>query len=589
MKKLPALLFTLAASFLPLQAAQAAEDVLIVYDASGSMWGQIDGVNKIITAREVLAELVQGWPQDTNLGLVAYGHRSAGDCKDIETLITPQPVDREQFIATVNAINPKGKTPIADSLLHAAEVLKYRDNNATVVLISDGLESCHGDPCAVAAELEQKGMDFTAHVVGFDLDDAGNQALACIADNTGGIFVPAGNAAELKDALQQVQAKVVQKEAAPEPEAEPEPEPEPAAPEYDIEISAPEQVTTGAPFKMAWTDTIATNDYYTIVPAGTEEGKTGSRSLVGDKGEGSLKAPAEPGLYEVRYVLREGMKTLASAPVEVVEAEVGISAPEQVTTGAPFKISWTSTIATNDYYTIVPAGTEEGKTGSRSLVGDKGEGSLKAPAEPGLYEVRYVLREGMKTLASAPVEVVAAEVGISAPDTVRATTAIAIEWTRTIATDDYYTIVPAGTEEGKTGDRSLVGDKGKGTLKAPAEPGLYEVRYVLRQGMKTLASAPVEVVDADATLDSGAGLQAPSQAKPGETITVSWSGGSDARDQRIALALADAADFTWTEAHKIDGNTSQQLTLPDAAGRYEVRYLDVSNTQVLGRAIVEVN
>src|SRR5690606_39849834 len=91
----------------------AAEDVVIVYDASGSMWGQIDGVSKSEIAREVMADLVNGWSDGTNLGLVAYGHRSEGDCGDIETLIEPGPLDRASFIDTVNAIRPRGKTPIS--------------------------------------------------------------------------------------------------------------------------------------------------------------------------------------------------------------------------------------------------------------------------------------------------------------------------------------------------------------------------------------------------------------------------------------------------------------------------------------------
>ena len=57
------------------------------------MWGQIDGTSKMEIARDVLGDLVQGWSAETNLGLVAYGHRSQGDCTDIETLVTPQPVE----------------------------------------------------------------------------------------------------------------------------------------------------------------------------------------------------------------------------------------------------------------------------------------------------------------------------------------------------------------------------------------------------------------------------------------------------------------------------------------------------------------
>ncbi|MBI6631020.1 hypothetical protein JAO82_14195, partial [Pontibaca sp. S1109L] len=111
-------------------------------------------------------------------------------------------------------------------------------------------------------------------------------------------------------------------------------------------------------------------------------------------------------------------RTLASAPIEVVGAEVAISGPETVTTGAAFDVSWSSSIHNRDYVTIVPAGTKEGDYGAYIRVGEKTEGRLTAPAETGLYELRYVLNEGRRTLASAPIEVVGAEVGISGPETV---------------------------------------------------------------------------------------------------------------------------------------------------------------------------
>src|SRR5690606_40404305 len=124
---------------------------------------------------------------------------------DLETWIEPGPLDRASFIDTVNAIRPKGKTPISAAVQHAAVLMSYRDNPATVVLISDGLETCQADPCALAEQLAQQGVRFTTHVVGFDLEDAAHANLACIAENTGGVFVPAQNAAELKDALAHVQ------------------------------------------------------------------------------------------------------------------------------------------------------------------------------------------------------------------------------------------------------------------------------------------------------------------------------------------------------------------------------------------------
>ncbi|WP_374850686.1 vWA domain-containing protein, partial [Falsochrobactrum ovis] len=352
MNPLNAALIATIASLIPLSSAGAADDVVIVYDASGSMWGQIDGVTKIEIARDVMADLVHGWSEDTHLGLVAYGHRSEGDCGDIETLIEPKRLDRDGFINTVNNIRPKGKTPISAAVQHAADLLSYRDNPATVVLISDGLETCQADPCALSEQLAQQGVKFTAHVVGFDLEDAAHARLACIAENTGGVFVPAQNAAELKDALAHVQSIMDL-----QPMAEPQPDPTPVPKsDAEIEIKAPEQVTTGASFTVSWTATVNPNDYVTIVPAGADEGKYTNYQRVHDNREAKLIAPADPGLYEARYVLQEGGRTLASTPVEVVAAEVGIAAPEQVTTGASFTVSWTATVNPNDYVTIVPAG-----------------------------------------------------------------------------------------------------------------------------------------------------------------------------------------------------------------------------------------
>ncbi|WP_417270628.1 VWA domain-containing protein [Celeribacter sp.] len=734
-------------------AVQAADDVVIVYDASGSMWGQIDGTSKVEIAREVLADLVNDWDAETNLGLVAYGHRSKGDCTDIETLIPPAPVDRGSFIDMVNAIRPVGKTPISASVQHAADLLSYRDNPATVVLISDGVETCNADPCALSAQLAKQGVKFTAHVVGFDLDDAAQASLSCIADNTGGMFVPAGNADELHDALVQVQGAMV---------IEPEPTPEPVVPQvivtapeqvttgakfdvawdktinssdfitivpagadegtwqnhirarddlsgtltapatpglYEVRyvldegdktlgvalvevvdagvtVTAPEQVTTGATFDVAWDKTINVSDFITIVPAGADEGTWQNHIRARDNLSGKLTAPATPGLYEVRYVLDEGEKTIGSAMVEVVEAGVTVTAPEQVTTGASFDIAWDKTVNGSDYLTIVPAGSDEGTRHNHIRARDDLSGKLTAPATPGLYEVRYVLDEGDKTIGSAMVEVVEAgvtvtapeqvttgasfdiawdktvngsdyltivpagsdegtrhnhirarddlsgkltapatpglyevryvldegnktigmamveliepEMGISGPGVVRAGTQVDIKWASAINGSDYVTIVPAGADEGTRHTHLRVRDKTEGRLKAPDETGLYEIRYVLDQGNKTLASASLEVVGADAPLDDGAGLSAPETASTGEVITVTWTGGGEGADQRIALARKDQPDFSWISAQKVGEGKSMELTMPDEPGLYEVRYLDITGRELLGRSVVEV-
>ncbi|WP_084649799.1 vWA domain-containing protein [Stappia stellulata] len=648
---------------------QAADDVVIVYDASGSMWGQIEGTSKIEIAREVMADLVDDWDAETNLGLIAYGHRQEGDCTDIETMVAPGSVDRTSFINTVNAITPLGKTPISASVQQAADLLSYRDTPATVVLISDGAETCNADPCALSDQLARQGVKFTVHVVGFDLDEEENASLSCIAENTGGVFVPASNADELYDAFDEVRSVMDAEPTAPEPEPA-----EPATPEVtltgpeqvttgaafdvswsqtisdsdmvaivpigadegtrnnyrrtgdasegsltapadpglyelryildegkktlatvpievikaEIEISGPEQATAGAAFDVSWSQTVGGSDMVAIVPVGADEGTRNNYLRTKDKTEGRLTAPAEPGLYELRYILDEGKKTLATAPIEVVEAEIELTGPAQATTGAAFDVSWSQTVSGSDMVAIVPVGADEGTRNNYRRTKDKTEGRLIAPAEPGLYELRYILDEGKKTLATAPIEVVEAEIGISGPGAVRAETDVDISWSATIGSSDMVAIVPVGADEGTRNIYLRTGDKTEGKLTAPAEPGLYEIRYILNEGKKTVAMAPLEVVGADAPLDEGAYLSVPKTAAPGATIAVSWTGESDSADQRIALARKDQPDFSWISVHKVAAEESVDITMPQEQGLYEVRFLDVAGRVVLGRAIVEV-
>jgi len=182
-------------------AAQDAEDAILILDGSGSMWGQIEGQHKIEIARDVLNNLVDELPSSRRLGLMAYGHNKKGDCSDIEMLV-PVGTDRAGIKTAVKGINPKGKTPISASVKKAAEALKYTESKATVILVSDGIETCNLDPCALGSELEKTGVDFTVHVIGFDIvDQKAEEQLQCLASETGGRYMSASSAGELSIAL----------------------------------------------------------------------------------------------------------------------------------------------------------------------------------------------------------------------------------------------------------------------------------------------------------------------------------------------------------------------------------------------------
>ncbi len=95
-----------------------------------------------------------------------------------------------------------GQTPIAYALKQAAEDFGTLQNDRVVVLVTDGIESCGGDPVQAARELREQNI--MVHIVGFGLDNAADEdaaSLWAVANASGGRYVTAGSAEELKEAL----------------------------------------------------------------------------------------------------------------------------------------------------------------------------------------------------------------------------------------------------------------------------------------------------------------------------------------------------------------------------------------------------
>ena len=202
-------------------ARAAGSDILFVLDGSGSMWGQIDGVAKIETARETLSRLLNDVPGESRLGLMTYGATSKTSCEDVAVL-NAIGSDRGAIQKSIAGLKPLGKTPIQASLAQGIELLasaEPTDTRKSLVLISDGIETCGGDPCAMARSAAASGVDMKLHVVGFDVDAEARAQLQCIAEGGGGQYFNASDTAGFATAMRAVA------EVAAEPEPEPEPEP----------------------------------------------------------------------------------------------------------------------------------------------------------------------------------------------------------------------------------------------------------------------------------------------------------------------------------------------------------------------------
>lgn len=293
----------------------AQERSIIVLDASGSMWGQIDGRAKLEIAREALGSVLAGLPAETELGLMAYGHREKGSCDDIELVVPPGPGTAQAITNAANAMKFLGKTPLTEAVRRAASDLKSTEAKATVILITDGIETCEADPCALGAELEASGVDFTAHVVGFGLTAEEGATVACLAENTGGRYIEAKDAGSLVDALKTTVAVV-------DPTPEPAPEPEPAVLAENVAPVAL-LVAGGEPLD----DRLAKDVVFTFTPLGADGTSAGDATTIygtskGALPEGRYRMATE--LHKARFEqdVEIGPATDLSTPTAILDAGV---------------------------------------------------------------------------------------------------------------------------------------------------------------------------------------------------------------------------------------------------------------------------
>jgi Mg-chelatase subunit ChlD len=184
--------------------------VEIVVDASRSMWGRMDGEPKMVVAKSILEDVSWWFPQDLDLALRAYGSTSpseSNNCSDSVLLVPFSDENREPIRHAVAGLRPLGQTPIAYALNEAARDFGSALEDRAVVLVTDGIESCGGDPVQAARDLKAQGI--VVHLIGFGLGDARDEdtaSLQAVANASGGRYVTATSAEELKAALAQTVA-----------------------------------------------------------------------------------------------------------------------------------------------------------------------------------------------------------------------------------------------------------------------------------------------------------------------------------------------------------------------------------------------
>ncbi|MGH3356800.1 MAG: VWA domain-containing protein, partial [Nocardioidaceae bacterium] len=184
--------------------------MLLVLDSSGSMKEAAGGGStRFQAATRALNTVITRLPGDLDVGLRVYGAKISdgpGSCKDSELVVPVDGVDRPALKKAVGQAEPKGNTPIAYSLKQAAKDLP-EEGKRTILLVSDGEESCGGDPCQVARDLSAQGLDVRVDVIGFQVDSAARNQLTCIAQAGRGTYYDAPDARSLTNQLERLSAR----------------------------------------------------------------------------------------------------------------------------------------------------------------------------------------------------------------------------------------------------------------------------------------------------------------------------------------------------------------------------------------------
>lgn len=547
----------------PSTAAQDAPGVIFILDGSGSMWGQIEGRTKIEVAKEIMVRLVDELPPTIQTGLVSYGHRTKGECDDIETLAALGSGNREELKARINGISPKGKTPITESLILATEDLRQNEGDSTVVLISDGKETCEGDPCEAVRELRAAGVKTTVHVVGFDVSAEEREQLMCIAEAGNGRYFSADNATELNEALAEVKREVVEKAAEPEPRG------------VSLTAIAPAGQDLGPAVR------------WTIIDLDTED------MQVVDDQSAQVLVPLKPGEYEVLAAAGDltGLATITvqggegeqfEVVVKASETQGPFDAPDSVSAGSVLSFEWRGPNAPDDRIFIASPDMAHNRYNLSNVHQTKKgpPARLVAPAQPGDYEIRYFSYANGTVLSRAPLKVTAPEVTMDYPVSVPAGSYLRASWTGPNAPGDRIFIATTTMDHNRYNLSNAHSTKNGADfgLTVPAEPGQYEIRYFSDANATVLKRFALEVTDNEVT------MEAPRTIPAGTPMEVAWTGPCAPGDI-LFIASPDMAknEYWMGNNHACKNGSPAHLTAPAKPGPYEIRYYSKENATVLAK------
>ncbi|GEM44952.1 VWA domain-containing protein [Deinococcus cellulosilyticus] len=546
---------TLLLGFMLVAQASAQTRVQLILDASGSMYNKMpDGQTRIQVAKDVLTGFVASLPDDPqlNVGLRLYGAKTMavaqGACQDSELVLPMQGLNRAALQDTVRKTTPKGATPIAYSLLKAAEDFPNDASKKLVVLVTDGQESCRGDLKAAMELFNKRGIELK--IIGIDLDDRAQRSFNGI-----GSFQNTTSANQLASAL----GTAVQQVAPPVQKTVP----------VNVQLTIDGKPSTGG---------------NTVTLLNVLDGKPLPMTVQNSEGQFRLDVPV--GTYTAQVNTSTGVRTFTGLTVNAtsenrfafevgeLRAQVDLTfSPQTPSMGSTVKLQFKNVPeVTGDTHIFLAEkdDADNSYVNYTAVQGKEGEAEMRIPEIARPMEFRFVLTrpDGSvqvlgRSAAFTPQEVAAT---VQVPAEITAGDLLRVLWTGPANSDDYITVVPEGTTDGGYGVYGYVsGTTSPLEIRTHPVAGNFEVRYMSGEG-RVLARQAFRMIKAQYS------ISAPQKANVGQEIKVSWKGPGQPGDY-ITIVEKDAPEGTYT--HYFYADTPEgtgTLNAPQKAGAYQVRY-----------------
>lgn len=351
------------------------------------------------------------------------------------------------------------------------------------------------------------------------------------------------------------------------------------------EITAPKSVPAGSALEITWSgEPPPSGSRFQVVTESGESLKGGAYGYFKKAGTPiKLTAPLEAGTYGVALAKGGTFSELKTFEVTPVSATLKVPS-DPIELNAQFQVDWTGPANRSDIIAIAKLGSNKRTKAYTYPAVSKKKGSsqvsLRAPLEPGDYDVIYLMKS--EVLAREKIAVGGTAANLKAPATVQAGGDLEAEWSGPDNRGDLISLVPAGGAK-RSEIYSYTGNStgNQLMLTVPEKLGKYELVYFT--GGKALARTPIEIVPASATLD------APAEVMAGQAFEVAWTGPGNRKDL-VAMMPGDTAPARPYASHSYIVKEEPELVMiaPDKPGAYQLHYVTRETRVLASRPITVV-